>query len=75
MSFIDQSTVPGADIVGWHWEFEDGAESSQQHPTHTYAADGTYGGTEPDFDDAGEKLFEGSGSNDPTGTISARDCA
>ena len=167
VSFIDQSTVPGASIVGWHWEFGDGTESSQQHPTHTYAAGGTYAvalsvtdsngqtdtasrsltvseasadycesasriyfyqwitkvavgefsnssdasgysdftsdvievqketpyalrlssappGTpypkywriwadlnqDGDFDDAGEKLFEGSGSNDPTGTIS-----
>ncbi len=27
----------------WSWDFGDGNTSTQQNPTHTYAADGTYG--------------------------------
>lgn len=36
--FTDAST--GAD--SWLWDFGDGTTSTQQNPTHTYAADGTY---------------------------------
>lgn len=28
--------------VAWRWRFGDGTTSTQQHPTHTYAAAGTY---------------------------------
>jgi Zn-dependent metalloprotease/chitodextrinase len=41
VSFTDESTVPG-DIVGWQWEFGDGNESTDQHPSYTYATGGTY---------------------------------
>ncbi|QKK06948.1 MAG: hypothetical protein HND58_01420 [Planctomycetota bacterium] len=34
--FTDLSDVPGASA--WEWSFGDGTGSSQQHPTHTYAA-------------------------------------
>ncbi|MCO5274735.1 MAG: PKD domain-containing protein [Flavobacteriales bacterium] len=37
-SFTDQST--GAS--GWLWDFGDGNTSTEQHPVHTYAANGTY---------------------------------
>jgi len=40
--FTDTSTCPGCIITEWFWDFGDGNTSTQQHPTHTYAADGTY---------------------------------
>ena len=39
--FLDQSTGP-ANLVSWLWEFGDGNTSTQTHPVHVYAADGTY---------------------------------
>jgi subtilisin len=39
VSFTDQST--GA-VTSWSWTFGDGATSTQQHPSHTYSAPGTY---------------------------------
>jgi parallel beta-helix repeat protein/predicted outer membrane repeat protein len=39
VSFSDFST---ADPSGWAWDFGDGGISTQQHPTHTYTAIGTY---------------------------------
>ncbi|HMO60997.1 MAG TPA: PKD domain-containing protein [Ferruginibacter sp.] len=36
------STAPGSAIAGWTWDFGDGATSTQQNPTHTYAAAGNY---------------------------------
>ncbi len=39
VNFSDQS--PGI-VQSWLWDFGDGNTSTQQHPTHTYAADGTY---------------------------------
>jgi serine protease len=45
VDFVDQS-VPagcnGAAIVGWAWDFGDGSTSSEQNPSHTYAAAGDY---------------------------------
>jgi PKD repeat protein len=32
----------GGSVVAWHWSFGDGATSTDQSPSHTYAADGTY---------------------------------
>ncbi|CAM2064837.1 M4 family metallopeptidase [Sulfidibacter corallicola] len=40
-SFRDASTDDGR-IVSWAWEFGDRMSSSLQHPSHTYAAAGTY---------------------------------
>ncbi|MEM7367570.1 MAG: PKD domain-containing protein [Bacteroidota bacterium] len=41
IQFTDQSShsVP---IQNWFWDFGDGGTSSQQHPIHTYVADGTF---------------------------------
>lgn len=38
--FTDTSTVVGP--TAWAWEFGDGGTSTQQHPTHVYAAAGVY---------------------------------
>ncbi|MFY1642735.1 PKD domain-containing protein, partial [Methanoculleus bourgensis] len=37
--FTDTST---GEITAWRWAFGDGATSTEQHPTHTYTAPGTY---------------------------------
>ncbi|WP_157243372.1 PKD domain-containing protein, partial [Algoriphagus resistens] len=36
------STIGSAPIIGWAWDFGDGATSTQQNPTHEYASAGTY---------------------------------
>jgi subtilisin-like proprotein convertase family protein len=44
-AFTDTSTdtgCGGGEIVAWAWSFGDGATSTAQHPSHTYAAAGTY---------------------------------
>jgi gliding motility-associated-like protein len=43
INFTDQSTTPNSTPTGWLWDFGDGsAPSTQQNPTHNYAAPGTY---------------------------------
>ena len=39
VAFSDEST---GDVTSWSWDFGDGASSSVQNPSHTYAASGTY---------------------------------
>lgn len=41
-TFTDSSTDPDGSIVNWSWAFGDGATSTLQHPSYTYAAAGTY---------------------------------
>ena len=41
VQFTDTST-PAAEITFWHWEFGDGAQSDEQHPTHKYVQPGVY---------------------------------
>jgi len=41
VSFTDLSTSYDG-ITSWTWNFEDGETSTEQNPTHMYAADGTY---------------------------------
>ncbi len=41
-SFTDLSTDEDSSIVAWDWSFGDGATSSQQNPSHTFAAAGDY---------------------------------
>ncbi|MDA3910553.1 MAG: PKD domain-containing protein [Bacteroidales bacterium] len=38
IQFQDESAL----ATGWSWDFGDGNTSNEQHPLHTYTADGTY---------------------------------
>ena len=40
--FIDISLSPEEAITSWNWDFDDGNTSTDQNPTHLYAAPGTY---------------------------------
>lgn len=41
-NFTDLSTTLNSNIISWNWDFGDGNTSTQQNPTHFYAASGTY---------------------------------
>src|SRR5439155_12054328 len=41
-SFTDQSTDPDGSVIGWSWNFGDGATSNSRNPSHPYAATGAY---------------------------------
>jgi vibriolysin len=41
-NFTDASTDPDGTVVAWSWNFGDGATSTLQNPSHTYATAGTY---------------------------------
>lgn len=53
VTFTDLSTDEDGTVVGWVWEFGDGATSAEQHPKHTYPAKGAYKVTLTVTDDAG----------------------
>ncbi|MGD8856955.1 MAG: PKD domain-containing protein, partial [Chloroflexota bacterium] len=53
VAFSDLSSDPGGNIVSWYWDFGDGGGSVQQHPSHSYAAGGTYNVTLLVTDDEG----------------------
>ncbi len=42
VDFTDQSSDSDGSISSWYWDFNDGATSTLQNPSHTYATDGTY---------------------------------
>lgn len=42
MGFTDQSQGGGGALSSWNWDFGDGGTSTQQNPSHTYTANGTY---------------------------------
>ena len=42
VSFSDQSSDSDGSIVSWSWDFGDDETSTEQNPTHTYGAEGTY---------------------------------
>jgi subtilisin family serine protease/PKD repeat protein len=42
VQFTDASTDSDGSITAWNWSFGDGTSSTAQHPSRTYAADGTY---------------------------------
>lgn len=42
VSFTDISTPFAGNVVKWNWRFGDAGTSTQQNPTHTYAAAGPY---------------------------------
>jgi len=58
------SNDPDGTIVGYSWDFGDGATSTQANPSHTYSAAGTYTVTLTVTDDQGA-----TGSNSTTATI------
>ncbi len=41
-AFTDASTDSDGSVVSWSWNFGDSGTSTQRHPSHTYAANGTY---------------------------------
>jgi len=41
-AFEDTSNAGNLNVLGWHWDFGDGASSAVRNPTHTYDAIGTY---------------------------------
>jgi gliding motility-associated-like protein len=41
-TFTDISNVSSGNITNWYWDFDDGNNSPNQHPTHTYNSDGAY---------------------------------
>lgn len=51
VQFTDTST---GGPVGWNWQFGDGAASTEQNPSHTYTAAGTYNVQLSARDSAGE---------------------
>jgi len=51
--FTDQSTDADGNVVGWSWSFGDGATSTAQNPSRTYASAGTYNVTLTVTDDDG----------------------
>jgi PKD repeat protein len=55
VSFTDASIDPDGTIVAWSWDFGDGATSSDQNPTHTFASVGVFTVTLEVSDDEGFK--------------------
>jgi len=52
--FTDRSTDGDGNVVSWSWNFGDGAASTDQNPSHSYAAYGTYPVTLNAHDDDGD---------------------
>ncbi|PKK81801.1 MAG: hypothetical protein CVT47_00565 [Thermoplasmata archaeon HGW-Thermoplasmata-2] len=42
VQFTDLSSDPDGTIASWHWDFGDGAASTEKNPIHEYAAPGTF---------------------------------
>lgn len=42
VQFTDTSSDSDGEITGWAWDFGDEATSGDQHPAHTYSAEGFY---------------------------------
>ena len=51
--FLDASSVSGATIDSWLWDFGDGTSAGIQHPLHGYDTDGKYNVTLSVTDDSG----------------------
>src|SRR5207247_1318213 len=52
-SFTDRSTDPDGSVIGWQWNFGDGATSNSRNPSHPYGAGGDYTVTLTVTDDPG----------------------
>jgi PKD repeat protein len=61
VQFTDTSATTGGAPASWVWDFGDGTTSTQQNPTHTYAAGGTY--------EVSLKVDNASGSSSAKNTI------
>lgn len=53
VNFIDNSTQGSSAITGYQWDFNDGANSSIQNPSHTYIQAGNYSPALMIYDAAG----------------------
>jgi chitodextrinase len=42
VAFFDETTLSRGEVIAWLWDFGDGTTSTEQNPTHRYAADGEY---------------------------------
>jgi hypothetical protein len=69
-TFTDQSTDADGTVASWLWNFGDGASSTQQSPSRTYAAAGTYSVALTVTDDDGA-----SGSTTRQVTVGGAGCA
>ena len=54
VDFTDNSSDSDGTITDWLWDFGDGNTSTNQHPSHTYAANGTYNVSLTVTDDMGD---------------------
>lgn len=57
-SFTDRSSDDDGTIAGWHWEFGDGQSSTDQNPSHPYAAPVHYNVTLTVTDNGGATDFK-----------------
>lgn len=75
--FTDTSADPDGTITSWSWTFGDGATSTAQNPSHTYASDGTYSVTLTVTDDGeatgstSQSVTVGSGGGSETVTVAS----
>ncbi len=53
VQFVDESSDPNGEVVGWAWDFGDGTTSTEQDPEHLFEAVGTYTITLTVTDEAG----------------------
>lgn len=42
VDFTDASTDDDGTVVAWHWDFDDGTESTVQNPSHTFPSNATF---------------------------------
>ncbi|MCG2611432.1 gliding motility-associated C-terminal domain-containing protein [Flavobacterium sp. SM15] len=42
INFNNQSTIVNGVVTGYHWDFGDDTESTEQHPSHIFTTPGTY---------------------------------
>ncbi|MFN0216441.1 MAG: PKD domain-containing protein, partial [Saprospiraceae bacterium] len=42
IAFVDQTSMPNGQILGWAWNFGDGSISNEQNPTHEFFSVGSY---------------------------------
>ena len=75
--FTDTSTDDQGAVVAWSWDFGDGNTSTEQNPSHTYAAGGTYTVTLTATDDVGASdgfsrdVIVPSGNQSPTASFTS----